>query len=634
MLNQQLSEGFRKVWAHSAVHVPRRLKSAALTPLGRVGARCEKINARFQADRALVACPVLMFFALLIGCTQEAAKSSASSSSSPAVEGSAVQTTPEGSAAPSLFRFESVGPRWCAEGLPSYQNGEMTGHRAILESLGGGVGLADFDRDGWLDAVFPRGGEISPELSVLPGATRIHRGRPDLTAEDVTGVAGFVLTTSYTHGVAIADVDDDGFPDLVITGYQGLQYWKNQGDGTWQESTRSTGLQLDTLWSSSAAWGDLNRDGVLDLYVAHYVDWSVLNHPLCPNTAGERDVCPPRQFNPLPDEVFLGNGDGSFRSGRKELGLREDGKGLGVLIADLDANGLLDVYVANDTVPNFFYRAQPDGTMLENGMFSGTALSDVGTPDGSMGVSFGDFDLDGRPDLWVANYERELFAMYRNLGAGLFQHVSQATGIGALGANYVGFGTVFGDWDLDGDEDLVVSNGHVQMLPSNAPVRQRPLLLGNQAGRRLINVTAGAGEYFDESHIGRGIASGDLDRDGDLDLVSTPTNESVAVLVNTSPRKGRWLQVAMVATKSPRDAIGAQVTLETSSGLRVRQVTSGGSYLSQSSRTLHWGVPEGSTADWMVVRWPSGAEQRFAVPSLETEWLAIEGRSELLAIEP
>lgn len=585
-------------------------------------------------DRKRVTCSFLICLGLLIGCTPETAKSPANSSTSSVGSEPANQVPPDGVNAQNPFRFENVGAGWCAEGIPRYQNGEGAGHRAILESLGGGVGLLDFDRDGWLDAVFPGGGEISPELSVLPGPTRICRGGRDSTAKDVTVPAGFVSTTSYSHGVAIADVDDDGFPDLVITGYQGLQYWKNQGDGTWQEIVSSAGLKADILWSSSAAWGDLNHDGVLDLYVAHYVDWSPINHPLCPNVTGERDVCPPRQFNPLPDEVFLGNGDGTFRTGRKELGLRDDGKGLGVLIADLDGNGLLDVYVANDTVPNFFYRAQADGTMTETGMFSGTALSDVGTPDGSMGVSFGDFDLDGRPDLWVANYERELFALYRNLGAGLFQHVSQATGIGALGANYVGFGTVFGDWDLDGDEDLVVSNGHVQVIPSNAPVRQRPLLLANQAGRRLVNATAGAGPYFDESHIGRGIASGDLDRDGDLDLVSTPTNESAAVLLNTSPRKGRWVQVAMVARQSPRDAIGAQATLESSAGARVRQVTSGGSYLSQSARTLHWGLPEGATAEWLAVRWPSGTEQRFAVPSLETEWIAIEGRSELLAIRP
>ena len=317
-------------------------------------------------------------------------------------------------------------------------------------------------------------------------------------------------------------------------------------------------------------------------------------------------MCPPRQFNPLLDEVFLGNGNGTFRAWRQKPCLREEGKGLGVLIADLDGNSLLNVYVANDTVPNFFYRAQLGGTFIETGMFSGTALSDVGTPDGSMGVSFGDFDLDGRPDLWVANYERELFALYRNLGGGLFQHISQATGIGALGANYVGFGTAFGGWDLDGDEDLVVSNGHVQVIPSNAPVRQRPLLLANQAGQRQVNATAGAGVYFDNSHVGCGIASGDICRDGDLDLISTPTNEPAAVLVNASPRQGRWVQVAMVATQSPRDAIGAQAILETSMGSRVRQVTSGGSYLSQSARTLHWGIPAGAIADWLVIRWPSG----------------------------
>ena len=577
---------------------------------------------------------LLIFTALFIGCTRESAHSPGSSSTSPVDEEA---TSPDSLAATTVsgsFLFQTFAPGWSVDGSPSYQNGEEAGHRAILESLGGGVGLVDFDGDGWLDSIFPGGGGISPELVLQPGLTRICRGGPEWRSKDVSVSAGFTSTTSYSHGVAISDVDDDGFPDLVITGYQGLQYWKNQGDGTWQESTGLSGVNTDTLWSSSAAWGDLNHDGILDLYVAHYVDWSPTNHPLCPTVTGERDVCPPRQFNPLPDEVFLGNGDGTFRTGRKELALRDDGKGLGVLIADLDGDSLLDVYVANDTVPNFFYRAQTDGTMLETGMFSGTALSDVGTPDGSMGVSLGDFDLDGRPDLWVANYERELFAMYRNLGAGLFQHVSQATGIGALGANYVGFGTVFGDWDLDGDEDLVVSNGHVQLIPSNAPVRQRPLLLANQAGDRMVNATTGAGEYFEESHIGRGIASGDLDRDGDLDLISTPTNESAAVLLNASARKGRWLQVAMVARQSPRDAIGAQATLETSIGPRVRQVTSGGSYLSHSSRTLHWGLPAEATADWLTIRWPSGVEQRFAVPSLEIEWFAIEGRSELVATRP
>lgn len=576
----------------------------------------------------------LMAIGLLLGCTREMPELPVNGAASPTGRGQTVHIQADQTAMQSPFHFDSVASRWFADGIPSYRNGEGAGHRAILESLGGGVGLLDFDRDGWLDAVFPGGGEISAELVLLPVPTRILRGGTDWTAKDVTAPAGLVCTTTYTHGVAIADIDDDGFPDLVITGYHGLQCWKNQGDGTWQDAVSATGLKADTLWSSSAAWGDLNHDGVLDLYVAHYVDWSSTNHPFCPNVKGERDVCPPRQFSPLPDEVFLGNGDGTFRTGRKELGLRDDGKGLGVLIADLDGNDRLDAYVANDTVPNFFYRAQPGGTLIEAGMFSGTALSDVGTPDGSMGVSLGDFDLDGRPDLWVANYERELFALYRNLGEGLFQHVSQATGIGALGANYVGFGTVFGDWDLDGDEDLAVSNGHVHMVPANAPVRQRPLLLANQAGRRLVNATAGTGAYFDEGHIGRGLASGDLDRDGDLDLISTPTNESAAVLENVSPRQGRWLQLALVARQSPRDAIGAQATLKTSIGVRVRQVTSGGSYLSQSTRTLHWGLPTGATADWLVVHWPSGAEQRFAVPSLEVEWLAIEGRSELLAVRP
>jgi hypothetical protein len=532
----------------------------------------------------------------------------------------------------SPFVWKDVSRRWFNAAKttgPEYRNGEDTKRCSILESLGGGVGLTDFDRDGWVDAIFPAGGEITLEGGFRGRATRMWRGQPEMRGSEVTVPSRVPEPRTYTHGVAIGDFDDDGFADVLITGYQGLQFWQNLGDGTWRDATLESELQNDTSWSSSAAWGDINGDGWLDLYVVHYVNWSFQNHPECINPIHERDICPPRQFSPLPDRLWMNRGDGTFEDGSMTCGLREDGKGLGVLIADLDADKDLDIYVANDTTPNFLYRNGGSGKLQEIGMISGTGLSEVGTPDGSMGISFGDFDNDGLPDLWVANYEREIFALYRNRGNCLFQHVSQAVGIAALGGVYVGFGTAFGDWDLNGDEDLVVSNGHVQHVPSNSPVHQIPLLLANRAGKRFEDVSAGAGEYFRSPHLGRGLACADLDNDGDMDLVFTPTNEPAAVLENQSSHSGRWIQLILVAKQTSREAIGARVTVMTNQGPRVRQVTSGGSYLSHSERVLIWGFPESSQLKKVIIEWPSGLEQTLEPPDWSTRSIVREGQAPL-----
>lgn len=536
----------------------------------------------------------------------------------------------------SSFAFRSVSQSWFnspTSAPPEYRNGEEAEQNSILESLGGGGGLADFDRDGWVDAVFPGGGEFIADGKFRGRATRVWRGLPELKGTEITLPARVPAPRTYTHGVAVGDADDDGFPDILITGYEGVQYCQNQGDGTWTDATISSDLSQDTAWSSSAAWGDINGDGSLDLYVAHYVNWSPSNHPECINPKNERDICPPRQFSPLPHRLWLGRGDGTFVDGTAICGLRQDGKGLGVLIADLDSDSQLDIYVANDTTPNFLYRNEGAGKLQEVGMLSGTGLSDVGTPDGSMGVSLGDFDNDGLLDLWVANYEREVFALYRNQGQCLFQHVSQAAGIAAMGGAYVGFGTAFGDWDLNGDEDLVISNGHVQHVPSNSPVRQLPLLLANRSGKRFENVSASAGDYFRTPHLGRGLATSDIDRDGDADLVLTPINESAAVLENQTIQAGHWIQLMLVAAKTSRDAIGTRVTIVSDDGPRVRQVTSGGSYLSQSERILIWGFPATSKVEKVVIAWPSGLEQTLQPPAWNNRYLIREGQPPVVLVK-
>jgi hypothetical protein len=537
-----------------------------------------------------------------------------------------------------LARFADVAP---SSGVTfAYRDGQEAGNYTILESLGGGVALFDYDGDGALDIFLPGGGNFGPNHAILgrPGALFRNAGaRTDATSsfQTVTAPAGVQKAPYYSHGTAVGDYDGDGFPDLLVTGYGGLLLFHNQGDGSFVELAQPVGL-TDTLWSTSAGWGDLDGDGVLDLFVAHYVNWSFENHPFCGGASNhdKRDVCPPKKFAGLPDVLYFGLGDGTFRDGSAEAGVLNVGgpagvsmsdsdKGLGVLVADVDLDGDLDIYVANDTVPKFLYRNKGNGTFDEVGWQSGAALSDSATADGSMGLDMGDFNLDGLPDLWVANFERESLALYRNEGDCQFLHVSRSTGVTAVGALYVSFGTLFFDFDRDGDEDIFVSNGHVVRLPVNAPLKQVPLLFENRSGR-FVNVAPLAGACLSVPHVGRGVAAGDIDNDGDIDLVLSPINEATAVLANESPNDNHWLRVRLIGVKSQRDAVGAQVTLTTSGGKQTRQVKGGGSYLSQSDLCCFFGIPRGAKIEGLSVRWPSGTTQKISGPAVDRSIVVIE----------
>jgi hypothetical protein len=490
-----------------------------------------------------------------------------------------------------------------------YENGSPAERNSIVESLGGGVALADTDRDGRLDLLFTGGGRFEGDTLVgLPSA--LFRRIGERQFRDVTAAAGLDAAGHYSHGIAAADVDNDGFTDLVVTGYGGMLYWRNRGDGTWVNATDASALNDDS-WSSSAGWGDLDGDGFLDLYIAHYVNWSFENDPPCDGPSGVRDVCPPRAFDGLDDAVFLANGDGSFRNGTAECGLAKGGKGLGVVLVDLDLDLDLDVYVTNDTVNNFLYINDGKGSLHEQAMFSGTAVDDQANANGSMGVAVTDYDHNGLPDLFVANYEQELSAVYRNGGNANFLYTSPEAGLRALGTGFVGFGCVAGDVDLDGDQEIAIANGHVVHHPRNSPVRQKPLLLANESGV-YRDISKSAGGYFTSPHAGRGLATGDLDRDGDLDLVFVNTREPAAVLLNETNAAGRSLVVKLVGVTSSRDGIGARAVLTTRKGEQVHFVAGGGSYLSTSDLTLQFGVPLDDELKQLEVYWPSGEVSRVA----------------------
>ena len=510
----------------------------------------------------------------------------------------------------------------------TYRNGGESDQFTILESLGGGVGWFDFDRDGWLDLVATGGGGIAADERITGLPCQLFRSRDGRAFRPVAAEAGIVDHALYSHGVAVGDHDNDGFQDLIVTGYGVPQFWRNMGDGTFTAAPSPAGE--DSRWSSSAGWGDLDGDGNLDLYLARYVNWSFDNHPLCTASDAVRDICPPRSFEGLPDAVYLGNGDGTFTDASAAVGLRQDGKGLGVLLADLDVDGDLDIYVANDTTDNFLYVNDGRGHFAEMGLVSGTALDDQGVPNGSMGIDLCDFNRDGLPDLWVTNFEREWFALYRNEGRGYFLHVSRRYGITDIGGLFVGFGTAVDDFNADGWGDIVVTHGHVIKHPDDSPLLQEPLFLRFD-GDRFRRGNPEPGSYFALPHMGRGLASGDYDGDGDLDLAIAHVEAPVAILENRFPQSGRSILVQLVGTVSNRDAVGARLeVIAGSAPSPAIQVIGGGSYLSHSDRRLHVVVPAGAggaspaPALRLRIHWPSGIVQDVALPGAQRELRIVE----------
>lgn len=510
----------------------------------------------------------------------------------------------------------------------TYHNGSEANLATILESVGGGLGWLDFDRDGWPDLVVSGGGSFPSENSMAGLPAGLFRNLDAKKFAAVAEAAGIDDASLFSTGVAIADYDNDGFQDIFISGFGQPQLWRNMGDGTFQDAAKSAGI-VDDRFETSAGWADFNGDGYVDLYLARYLNWSFQFNPLCtaPKYPDEREICPPRDYEPLPHSVYFNQGDGSFRDASAAAGLRDGGKGLGVLLCDVEPDGDMDIYVANDTVDNFLYVNDGGGNFEEAGIAADVARDSNGTPNGSMGVDLCDFNRDGRPDLWVANYERESFALYRNEGYNRFLHVSQRLGITDLGGLFVGFGTACEDFDSDGDVDLAVANGHVLKYPSGAPRKQLPLLL-KYDGSRYQRMLSSQESYFGEPHEGRGLAVCDFDADGDLDIAILHLNDPLALLENEFHEHNRWLAVCLIGVWSNRDAVGTRVELQTNKGTWSRQITGGGSYLSHSSRSLHFPLPEEVEPQVLIVHWPSGRTQEFDASSLSGQVTLLEPKAE------
>jgi len=521
---------------------------------------------------------------------------------------------------------EPVGPPWFAETELDFthRNGDEAEQFTILESLGGGVALLDFDGDGLLDVFLTGGGTFDgPDKLQLKGRPcTLFKNLGNFRFEDATARAGLdKVEWWYTHGAAVADYDRDGWPDLLVTGYGRIALFHNEPDGkggrTFADATAALGLKDDS-WATSAGWGDLDGDGFPELYVCHYCDWSPANNPHCGGVARtdvRRDICPPEKFKPLVHALFKNDAGKAFRNVSAAHGFTAKGNGLGVLLIDINDDAKPDVYVANDATNNFLF-VNRNGRLEEKGLSAGVAVDDNGRPNGSMGVDGADFDRSGRPALWVTNFQTELHALYRNDGNERFGFASKDAGLGNLSRALVGFGTAFLDADNDGWEDLVAAHGHVlQFPPHDAPVRQRLLFLRNQSdnGRRVFrDLGRAAGPYFQKPALGRGLAVGDLDNDGWPDLVVSHTNTPAVVLRNAvkSHAPAQWLGVRLIG-RANRDAVGSTLTLETSAGRLTRFAKGGGSYLSANDPRILFGLGTAGTPTRLTVKWSWGGTQSW-----------------------
>jgi enediyne biosynthesis protein E4 len=500
-----------------------------------------------------------------------------------------------------------------------------TGHYYLAEEMGAGVALFDYDNDGDLDVLFIQGGSLHDltGASSEPVAARLYRndltvapdGRRTVRFTDVTDRAGLRLN-AYGMGVAVADYDNDGWLDVYLTAFGANKLYRNRGDGTFADVTATAGVD-DARWSTSAAFFDYDRDGHLDLYVAAYVDFTLLGNRLCYDAVGVRDYCSPSVYRSIPDRLFRNMGDGRFADVTESAGIsRAVGAGLGVAIGDYDGDGWLDVYVANDAMPNQLWINQGDGTFRDEGLISGSAVSASGRPEASMGIASGDFDSDGDEDLFVTNLVGETFVLYVNDGRGNFEDARTQWGLAAPTAAFTGFGTEWIDFDNNGRLDLFVTNGAVNLIESQRgeprPFRMRDQLFRQLATGRFEEVSAAAGAVFSWKEVGRGAAVGDIDNDGDVDIVVSNNGGPAMLLLNQTVSDHHWLQMRLEQEPRNRFGLGAWVGVERPDEPTLwRRVKTDGSYLSASDIRIHVGLGTSSSAA-IIVRWPDGMQERWA----------------------
>ena len=506
--------------------------------------------------------------------------------------------------------------------------------RYILESMSGGAGLVDFDGDGDLDVLLVNGSTVERYREGGDPLVTLFEQTSPLAFEDVSERAG-LRRRGWGMGVAAADFDNDGATDLYVTGYGGNALYRNRGDGTFDDVTERAGVRGGGF-SAGAAWADYDRDGDVDLFVARYVAVDINRLP----EFGKGESCRYRgilvQCGPVglegeTDLLFRSRGDGTFEEVAGPAGVADVAKyfGLGAIWTDYDADGWLDLFVANDATPNYLYRNRGNGTFEDMSLLSGTAFDANGNPQGSMGVDAGDFDRDGRLDLFVTNFSEQPNALYRNLGRHSFTDLGWSSKLGAASYPLVGWGTALFDYDNDGWLDVLVANGHVYPqvdgLESGARYRQPLLLHRNRSDGTFDDVSDTAGLGRLPLRSARGAAFGDLDDDGDLDVVVLNIGEPPTLLRNRTTT-GRRVLITLQGISSDRSAAGAQVTLRSGDLVQTAEVHAGASYLSHNDLRLHYGLGNAQRADTVEIRWPRGATERLGPLDADRSYVIEEGK--------
>ena len=485
----------------------------------------------------------------------------------------------------------------------------------LVETMGSGGLFFDFDGDGWIDLFLVDGGSLADPAVAKRARHRLYRNRGNGTFADVTEASG-IRHSAYGMGACAADYDGDGDSDLYITNAGPNVLYQNRGNGRFVDVTAAAGVG-EPRWSASCAFADLDRDGDLDLWVTNYVDADRRRNPSCGDARrGVRFYCHPLNYDPLPNTLYRNDGgrftDVSTASGVGAL----RSNGLGVLIVDSNDDGVPDVFVANDSLPNFLFRNAGSWRFRDEALTAGVAVAADGQPRAGMGIDAGDYDRDGRLDLVITNLDFQMHSLHRGLEGGLFAWSTIESGIGYATLPFVGFGVAFLDADNDSRLELAIANGHIldnaPEFRSGATYRQRKLLFRNTTARRFAEVGRTAGPGFALEKVGRGLATGDIDNDGDLDLLVTNNGQTADLLRNDLARRsgaeaaGASLLIRLVGTGMNRDAIGARVRVTTGSVTQRRDVLAGSSYLSQNDLRLHFGLGAASEADVLEVRWPSG----------------------------
>lgn len=484
------------------------------------------------------------------------------------------------------------------------------GKSLMVETLGGGCGVLDFDNDGVPDLVFSQGGDptAGPDDADQPRPA-LFRGVDGQRLEDVSAAALPYTPFFYGQGIAVGDFDGDGFDDIYVTRVGGNLLLRNQGDGSFVDVTDQASV-AGHLWSSSAAWADLTGNGLLDLYVCNYVDYDPKNPRPCLNEDGEPRICHPQSVDPVPDECYINLGDGTFAPEASLRGLTGSGsKALGVAVADFNLNGLPDIYVANDTTANFLFINQGEGRFREMAMLLGAAVDRAGAFQASMGLAIGDYDGDGLLDIYSTHFQGESNTLYHNQGDRGFQDVTGFLGLHELTLPRLGFGTVMQDFNQNGRQELFVTNGHIENYPGNSLHKQRPQLLSFD-GHRFVDCSEQAGIFFKGHYVGRGVAMCDYNGDGAVELVVVHQDGPAALLRSQSPR-GHWLKVEFRGRRSNRRGIGCRVEVRGDDKSWHQQLVAGSSYASSHQPALFFGLgthDENLTVD---VLWPSGQRQRL-----------------------